>query len=149
MSDPCTSGCGSDEGPKSDVTIQINYIIVPLILILFLILCILVMRYQSWCAWKLFRPTITKTSEPVEIASLEPRSVVVLDPLRHSTTDSNDAACDRNASHSAEQSFTGQSPTEQPTIHPVTRTLRIHDSQDSLLETRAIVYSGAPPSYSL
>lgn len=49
---------------------QFQYILVPMVLILLLILAILFLRYQGWCAWKCFRPKITRASEAMEIKKL-------------------------------------------------------------------------------
>jgi hypothetical protein len=63
---------GQDTVSPSETTssMQMHYVLVPLLIMLILILAILFSKYQSYCAWKWFRPTVTRDEEPTEIAPI-------------------------------------------------------------------------------
>jgi hypothetical protein len=116
-------------------TIQINYIIVPLLLILITIVAILIMKYQTWCAWKLFKPKVTKQEEAVQITHLSVVSV----SSQQSTPESEATVVE----------ITPKEPKSWISMfkRESMQSIRTNNDSTTILESNAIVYSGSPPSY--
>ncbi len=113
---------------------QINYIIVPLLLILITIVAILIMKYQNWCAWKLFKPKVTKQEEAVQITHLSTVSV-----NSQQSTLASDATI---VEIPAKEPKSWISKFKRDSMQSVRS-----DDSTTILESNAIVYSGSPPSY--
>lgn len=122
---------------ENESNVQINYIIVPLLLILITVLAILLMKYQTWCAWKLFKPKVTKQEEPVQITHLS-----VLSVNSQSNSDTVQTIVEISPKEQS-KSWMSSFKRENKMMQSITD----EDDSETILESNAIVYSGIPPTY--
>lgn len=94
------------------------------------------MKYQTWCAWKLFKPTLTQQEESVEISHLS-----VLSVNSSSAPDSDITIVE--ISENEPKSWMSKFKRESTMMHSI----RNDDESLTIIESNAIVYSGSPPTY--
>ena len=146
-----------DQSPPNDGSsnVQVNYIIVPLLLILIIIVAILLMKYQTWCAWKFFKPKVTKQEEPVQISHLSMLRVSS-PPIDQSKLQSKETPIVLELSNSAEtrrssssRSWISKFKSSKDSQQDMIGSILDEDEENvvTILESNAIVYSGTPPSY--
>ena len=126
----CTDpNCSPNNQQQNSSGIQINYILVPLLLILILILAILFLRYQGFCAWIFFRAKKTSNEDPIEIRHLDGETQSLPQEEKNSKKPLRLSIISKSDPTKRESSILGSS------------------VPNGTIETNAIVYTGSVPSY--